>query len=112
MVFDAPLESSDIPAEVPVFDNVEDVLRYLRSRGLGDLAGDLEYKKCLIEEDPDELPVSLDSAAGVRWFCLEGSCGKLSERGSGFLRVRRTGVDHTGPVCIQAWVSSGADSEE
>lgn len=61
-------ESSDAPDEVPLLDDVEDILLHLRSRGLDDLASDLEYKKCLIEEDPDELPISLESARGFADF--------------------------------------------
>ena len=62
IIGEALSELTDVPNEVPVLDDVEDILRYLRSRGLDDLAGDLEYKKCLIEENPDELPISLESA--------------------------------------------------
>ena len=50
------------PGKVPVLRNVEDILKYLRSLGLDDLADDLEYKKRLIEENLDELPISLESA--------------------------------------------------
>ena len=68
IILEALSESLDVPNEVPVLDDVEDILRYLRSRGLDDLAGDLEYKKCLIEEDPDELPISLESAREFAGF--------------------------------------------
>ena len=62
VIFDVPLERSDPPGVVPALDDVERVLLYLRGRGLDDLADDLEYKKCLIEEDPDESPISPKSA--------------------------------------------------
>ena len=68
IVLDALVESSDAPGEIPVLDDVEDVLRYLRSRGLDDLAGDLEYKKCIIEEDSDELPISPESVREFAGF--------------------------------------------
>jgi hypothetical protein len=67
------LEPSDAPGKVPILGNVEDILKYLRSLGLDDLADDLEYKKCLIEEDLDEedlneLPISLESAREFAGF--------------------------------------------
>ena len=59
---DSLLESLGAPVAVPELDTVEDVLGHLRSRGLDELAGDLDYKRQLIEEDPDELSISLESA--------------------------------------------------
>jgi hypothetical protein len=68
VILDVLLEPFDPPDEVPALDDVERVLWYLRSRGLDDLAGDLEYKKGLIEEDPDESPISPESARGFTAF--------------------------------------------
>ena len=76
VVLDVPFESPGVPDEIdetPVLDNIEDVLRYLRTRNLDDLAGDLEYKKCLIEEDPDELPISLESTREFAAFVAKES---------------------------------------
>lgn len=78
---DALPESADVPDKVPALDNVENILWYLRSRGLDDLAGDLEYKKFLIEEEPDESPISLESAREFAGFVatepLAGSPGVM-----------------------------------
>ena len=54
--------------EVRASADVEAVLRHLRDRGLDHFAGELEYKKILIEEDPDELPIDLESARGFASF--------------------------------------------
>ena len=58
----AKLTPLDAPSEVQMSDDVDDVLEYLRGLGLDDLADDLEYKRLLIEEDPDELPICDESA--------------------------------------------------
>ena len=58
------------PVAGPELDTVEDVLGHLRSQGLDDLAGDLEYKRQFIEEDPDELPISLESAREFALFAV------------------------------------------
>ncbi len=42
---------------------VDRLLQRLRDQGLDDLAGDLEYKNALIQEDPEELPISPESAS-------------------------------------------------
>ncbi len=55
-------ETSDGRDEVWELGDVGDILRFLRRRGLHDMAGDLEYKKSVIEEDPDDLPISFESA--------------------------------------------------
>ena len=54
--------------EVPTLGDVEAVLGYLRDRGLDHFASKLEYKKVLIEEDPDDPPVDLESARGFAGF--------------------------------------------
>ena len=43
-------------------ENVDGILGYLRDHGLDELADDLEYKKRLIEEDPDEVQICEESA--------------------------------------------------
>ena len=63
-------ESLGAPVAGPELDTVEDVLGHLRSQGLDDLAGDLEYKRQFIEEDPDELPISLESAREFALFAV------------------------------------------
>ena len=76
VALDAPVESPDVPDDIDDtlgLDNIEDILRYLRSRNLEDLAGDLEYKKCIIEEDSDELPISLESAREFAAFVAKES---------------------------------------
>lgn len=60
-----PLNSQ---GEVQVPGDVDGLLGYLRDRGLDDLADDLEYKRLLIEEDPDELPVCDESVRGFARF--------------------------------------------
>lgn len=65
-----------IPAaldEVRASADVEAVLRHLRDRGLDHFASELEYKKILIEEDPDELPINLESARGFAGFVASHS---------------------------------------
>ena len=58
---------------VPLLGDVDQVLLALRRLGLDDLAGDLEYKKVLIEDDPDESPISLESARGFYAFVAAGA---------------------------------------
>ena len=62
--------ASNAPGEIPVPDDLEGILGYLRNEGFDDFASELEYKRLLIEEDPDELPIRPESARGFAGFVV------------------------------------------
>ena len=61
-------EESTAGNDVGEPDNVEAIIESLREHGLQDLAVQLEYKKRIIEDDPDELPISHESARSFASF--------------------------------------------
>ena len=67
------LDAPDVGGKIAAADDVEGILENLRAGGLRDLAGQLEYKKRVIEDDPDEMPISLESARCFAAFVVAES---------------------------------------